>query len=90
MNPERKIVGIGYNGMPNRCSDDELPWTREATDRLETKYPYGRCPLSPFEPLLVHFLYSETALIGHPSTADTHDITNNSESPDCPPVHFNT
>ena len=42
MNPERKIVGIGYNGMPNGCSDDELPWTRKATDRLDTKYPYGR------------------------------------------------
>ena len=42
VNPERKIVGIGYNGMPNGCSDDELPWTRAATDRLETKYPYGK------------------------------------------------
>jgi len=35
-------VGIGYNGMPNRCSDDELPWKREAEDRLDTKYPYGK------------------------------------------------
>jgi len=40
VNPEHKIVGIGYNGMPNRCSDDELPWKREAEDRLDTKYPY--------------------------------------------------
>ena len=23
---------------------------------------------------------------GHPSTADTHDVTDNSESPDCPSV----
>ena len=45
MNPENKIVGIGYNGMPNRCSDDELPWQREATDRLDTKYPYGKSVL---------------------------------------------
>ena len=42
VNSERKIVGIGYNGMPNRCSDDELPWQREADDRLDTKYPYGK------------------------------------------------
>ena len=34
--------------------------------------------------------YSGTPLNGHPSTADTHNITDNSESPDCPSVHFNT
>ena len=41
VSPERKIVGIGYNGMPNGCSDDLLPWRREAEDPLDTKYPYG-------------------------------------------------
>ncbi|CAD5124643.1 DgyrCDS12911 [Dimorphilus gyrociliatus] len=41
VNDENKIVGIGYNGMPNRCSDDELPWNRIAEDTLDTKYPYG-------------------------------------------------
>lgn len=34
-------MGIGYNGMPNRCSDDELPWRRTADSKLDTKYPYG-------------------------------------------------
>ena len=29
------------------------------------------------------YKYSGTPLNGHPSTADTHDITDNSESPDC-------
>ncbi|XP_066574259.1 deoxycytidylate deaminase isoform X1 [Amia ocellicauda] len=37
---ENKIVGIGYNGMPNGCSDDLLPWSRSASDKLDTKYPY--------------------------------------------------
>lgn len=41
MNEDKKIVGIGYNGMPNGCSDDVLPWGKEATDKLDTKYPYG-------------------------------------------------
>ena len=41
VNAERKIVGIGYNGMPNGCSDDELPWRRIADHVLDTKYPYG-------------------------------------------------
>nr|CAB3236433.1 deoxycytidylate deaminase [Phallusia mammillata] len=40
VNDENKIVGIGYNGMPNGCSDNELPWRREADDWLDTKYPY--------------------------------------------------
>ncbi|XP_072262207.1 deoxycytidylate deaminase isoform X2 [Pyxicephalus adspersus] len=40
VNPENKIVGIGYNGMPNGCPDDVLPWARTAEDRLDTKYPY--------------------------------------------------
>lgn len=42
MNAENKIVGIGYNGMPNGCSDDLLPWSRTAERKLDTKYPYGR------------------------------------------------
>uniref|UniRef100_A0A3P9QF97 Deoxycytidylate deaminase n=1 Tax=Poecilia reticulata TaxID=8081 RepID=A0A3P9QF97_POERE len=40
VNQENKIVGIGYNGMPNGCDDDLLPWSRSADDRLNTKYPY--------------------------------------------------
>ncbi|CAJ1053438.1 Hypothetical predicted protein [Xyrichtys novacula] len=40
VNQENKIVGIGYNGMPNGCDDDLLPWSRSAENRLDTKYPY--------------------------------------------------
>ncbi|MCX7045269.1 MAG: dCMP deaminase family protein [Candidatus Sumerlaeota bacterium] len=40
VNPQNKIVGIGYNGFPIGCSDDELPWAREAASPLDTKYPY--------------------------------------------------
>lgn len=35
----KKIVGIGYNGLPTGLSDDEFPWGREGKV-LETKYPY--------------------------------------------------
>ena len=38
-NSQNKIVGVGYNGFPWRCSDDELPWAREGA-YLDTKYPY--------------------------------------------------
>jgi dCMP deaminase len=40
VNPDKRIVGIGYNGFPRGCSDDELPWDREAANELDTKYPY--------------------------------------------------
>ncbi|XP_042185644.1 deoxycytidylate deaminase isoform X2 [Oncorhynchus tshawytscha] len=40
VNRENKIVGIGYNGMPNGCDDDLLPWSCSANDSLDTKYPY--------------------------------------------------
>lgn len=40
VNTDRKIVGIGYNGMPRGCSDDELPWNKESSDPLQTKYMY--------------------------------------------------
>jgi len=39
VNQDNKIVGVGYNGFPIGCDDDELPWSREG-DFLETKYPY--------------------------------------------------
>lgn len=39
VNRDRRIVGVGYNGFPTGCSDDELPWDREG-NWLETKYPY--------------------------------------------------
>ncbi len=38
-NEQNKIVGVGYNGFPLGCSDDELPWAREG-NFLDTKYPY--------------------------------------------------
>lgn len=39
VNKNKRIIGIGYNGFPTGCSDDELPWDREG-EYLNTKYPY--------------------------------------------------
>ena len=39
VNKNKRIVGIGYNGFPVGCSDDEFPWGRDG-DLLDTKYPY--------------------------------------------------
>ncbi len=39
VNEDRKIVGVGYNGFPTGCCDDDLPWEREG-EWIDTKYPY--------------------------------------------------
>lgn len=36
---DKKIVGLGYNGFPIGCNDDNFPWSRQGS-YLETKYPY--------------------------------------------------
>ena len=36
---EKKVVSIGYNGMPRGCNDEEFPWEREG-GFLDTKYAY--------------------------------------------------
>lgn len=41
VNNDKKIVGIGYNGMPMGCSDDEFPWKRGPHTSLDAKYLYG-------------------------------------------------
>lgn len=40
VDPSHKIVGIGYNGFPLGCSDEALPWARQAERPEDTKYPY--------------------------------------------------
>lgn len=39
VNQQKRIIGIGYNGFPYGCSDDEFPWERNG-DYLDCKYPY--------------------------------------------------
>ncbi len=34
---DKKVVSIGYNGMPRGCDDEDFPWEREG-GFLETKY----------------------------------------------------
>ena len=41
VNEDKKIVGVGYNGMPIGCSDDQFPWNKEQKSKLDTKYLYG-------------------------------------------------
>lgn len=40
MNKDNRIVGMGYNGMPDGCSDTEFPWTKGDTAETD-KHLYG-------------------------------------------------
>ena len=40
VNDEKKIISVGYNGMPIGCCDDDMPWEREGECSLDTKYPF--------------------------------------------------
>lgn len=39
VNDDKKILSVGYNGMPIGCNDEDMPWDRQG-DSLETKYLY--------------------------------------------------
>ncbi|EFF41283.1 deoxycytidylate deaminase [Mycoplasmopsis alligatoris] len=39
INDEKKVIGLGYNGMPNG-NDIDFPWGRDSKIAKETKYPY--------------------------------------------------
>ena len=42
VNKKKRIVGVGYNGMPTGCSDDDLPWSRVGESYVNTKYAFGK------------------------------------------------
>ncbi len=37
---QRRIVGLGYNGMPRGLSDDTMPWAKRNANPLFNKYKY--------------------------------------------------
>lgn len=39
INQDKRIIGIGYNGLPMGMNDDDFPWEKEG-DFVNTKYPY--------------------------------------------------
>ncbi len=39
VNTDKRILSMGYNGMPRCCSDDEYPWDK-TDSALDSKYLY--------------------------------------------------
>ena len=39
VNKDKRIISVGYNGMPRCCSDDEFPWDKN-DNPLDSKYLY--------------------------------------------------
>ncbi len=40
VNENKRIVAVGYNGMPRGCDDDKYPWSIREGNINETKYGY--------------------------------------------------
>lgn len=40
VNKDKKIIGLGYNGFPTNCSDDEFPWGKNTENPIQSKYLY--------------------------------------------------
>lgn len=38
---DKRIVSLGYNGMPKGCSDDEFPWGKNTASKMDSKFLYG-------------------------------------------------
>lgn len=45
VNLDKRIVGMGYNGMPDGCPDTDFPWTKGDTAETD-KHLYGMHTLS--------------------------------------------
>lgn len=41
VDPDNRIVGIGYNGMPIGCPDHQLPWKMESDNIVDRKETYA-------------------------------------------------
>ncbi len=37
---DKRVLSLGYNGMPRGCDDEKMPWGKSEKDPLKTKYPY--------------------------------------------------
>lgn len=37
---DKRVLSLGYNGMPRGCDDIDMPWGRDDSDPLQNKYPY--------------------------------------------------
>lgn len=40
VNADNKIVGVGYNGLPIGCEDDDFPWGKNTQSPLDSKFLY--------------------------------------------------
>ena len=69
VNSEKRIVGVGYNGMPTGCSDEDLPWSRVGESYVQTKYAFGKILFTSFSDFTI-FLDKVCLLYTSPSPRD--------------------
>ena len=40
VNEDKRIVAVGYNGLPKHCNDLDFPWDKREGSLQDTKYAY--------------------------------------------------
>lgn len=40
VNQDKRIVAVGYNGLPKNCVDEDYPWANRVGELQDTKYAY--------------------------------------------------
>ena len=40
VNEDKRIVAVGYNGLPQNCNDSDFPWDKREGSLHNTKYAY--------------------------------------------------
>lgn len=40
VNDDKRIIGVGYNGLPFGCSDDSFPWSKNTENPLNSKHMF--------------------------------------------------
>ena len=40
VNQDKRIVAVGYNGLPRGCADEDFPWHNRQGSLQDTKYAY--------------------------------------------------
>ena len=61
---DNKILSVGYNGMPQGCSDDIYPWDSDSDDPLQTKiyttlFPCNECTKALIQSGICEVIYAE-------------------------------
>ena len=72
VNEDKRIIGTGYNGFPNKCSDDEFPWYKAKQVKHDVEWRKKNDPDFVKQTFVVH---AEANAILNKNSADLKNTT---------------